>query len=190
MFLAAPSAFALQPPHAWRTAQIDYSAANEYVATHYSSLYGGSKERYFEAATRASEPIYDGRLGIWDDAAAASAPASLASCGFQLLQQSSAPGVCWDDGESVRSSYLPRLRQQLTAAVEGSAAHGSVVELVFWHPVLREEGGSEQSERGIVRSGFVSMAHVDTDVNAYAGKPEALAHLVLDISTPAISPTP
>merc|ERR1719223_1053623 len=98
--------------------------------------------------------------------------------------------TCWSDAGAVRSVYLPRLRAQLTAAVEGSAAHGKVAEIIFWHPVLRgesgvgqEEDGAEQEggEGGVVRSGYVSLAHVDTDVNAYAEQPAAaLAQLVLN----------
>lgn len=171
-------------PRPWRTATVDYSAANEYIAAHYAHVH--SKE-YFASPGQASEPIYDGRLGVWDDEAAAAVPASLASCGF-ALQPSPTSVTCWSDADAVRSVYLPQLRAQLTAAVEGSAAHGKVAEVIFWHPVLRGESGfgeedDDDSEGGdgggVVRSGYVSLAHVDTDVNAYAEQPAAaLAHLV------------
>eukprot|EP00964_Phaeocystis_antarctica_P096964 scaffold63174_cov76-Phaeocystis_antarctica.AAC.2 len=205
-------------PRPWRTATVDYSAANEYIAAHYAHVH--SKE-YFaspgqasgQASGQAIEPIYDGRLGVWDDEAAAAVPASLESCGF-ALQPSPTSVTCWSDADAVRSGYLPQLWAQLTAAVEGSAAHGKVAEVIFWHPVLRGEGdfgkeeddGDEQEgsegndggdggevgeggDGGVVRSGYVSVAHVDTDVNAYAEQPaEALAHLVR--SSAAADPWP
>ena len=165
---------------------MDYSAANEYIAAHYPHVH--SKE-YFASIGQASEPIYDGRVGVWDDDAVATVPASLASCGF-AMQPSPTSVTNWADADAVRSDYLPQLREQLTALVEGSAAHGKVAELIFWHPVLRGEAGWEEEGDdgatqeggeggGVARSGYVALAHVDTDVNAYAEQPAAtLAHLV------------
>ena len=137
-------------PRPWRTATVDYSAANEYIAAHYAHVH--SKE-YFASPSQASEPIYDGRLGVWDDEAAAAVPASLASCGF-ALQPSPTSVTCWSDADAVRAVYLPQLRAQLTAAVEGSAAHGKVAEVIFWHPVLRGESGfGEEGDNGDEQQG-------------------------------------
>ena len=61
--------------------------------------------------------------------------------------------TCWSDADAVRSVYLPQLRAQLTAAVEGSAAHGKVAEIVFWHPVLRGESGVGKEEDVVEHEG-------------------------------------
>ena len=136
-------------PRPWRTATVDYSAANEYIAAHYAHVH--SKD-YFATPGQATERIYDARLGVWDDEAGAAVPASLARCGFEL-QPSPTSMTCWSDADAVRAVYLPQLRAQLTAAVEGSAAHGKVAEIIFWHPVLRGESGVGQEEDGVEQEG-------------------------------------
>ena len=138
-------------PRPWRTASVDYSAANEYIVAHYAHVH--SKD-YFATPGQPTEQIYDARLGVWDDEAGAAVPASLASCGFEL-QPSPTSMTCWSDADAVRAVYLPQLRAQLTAAIEGSAAHGKVAEIVFWHPVLRGESGfgEEEEEGGVEQEG-------------------------------------
>ena len=96
-------------PRPWRTATVDYSAANEYIAAHYAHVH--SKD-YFATPGQATERIYDARLGVWDDAAGAAVPASLASCGFEL-QPSPTSMTCWSDADAVRAVYLPQLRAHL-----------------------------------------------------------------------------
>ena len=139
-------------PRPWRTATVDYSAANEYIAAHYAHVHSKDYFATPAAAGQATEPIYDARLGVWDDEAGAAVPVSLASCGFEL-QPSPTSMTCWSDADAVRAVYLPQLRAQLTAAVEGSAAHGKVAEIIFWHPVLRGESGVGQEEDGVEQEG-------------------------------------
>ena len=109
----------------WRTATIDYSAANEYVSTHYPHLHTGN---YFAHGTPSGflrEPIYNGRAGVYDDSTHSYEPASLATCGFALLRSHTiiAPTSDWRDADAVRANYLPGLRRLVTDAVEASAAH-------------------------------------------------------------------
>ena len=89
-------------PRPWRTATVDYSAANEYIAAHYAHVHSKDYFATSAAAGQATEPIYDARLGVWDDEAGAAVPASLASCGFEL-QPSPTSMTCWSDADAVGS---------------------------------------------------------------------------------------
>ena len=179
-------AFARSTLQAWQMAPIDYSAANEYVKVHYPHLHTGD---YFRPSTGpstgADEPIFNGRLGVHDDRRGRLVPASLAECGFALLKPPRAAQVDdWRDGDAVRATYLPKLRQLITDAVEQSPAHGKVSELIFWHMLVREQGApyvgpSDAASSAVSRGPIAPMAHVDTDVNAYAGHADRLAQLVL-----------
>ena len=57
-------------PLAWRSTEINYSAANEYCAKHYARA-----APYFAEDTR-TEHVYDARRGVFDDDATTLRPAS------------------------------------------------------------------------------------------------------------------
>jgi hypothetical protein len=189
MLLLAPLALHKAPvsisgPQPWRTATVDYSAANEYISTPYPHLHPTD---YFDGrcpstSGAATETIFDGRKGVYDDTAGDLKPASLASCGFALLKPDAARVSDWTDADAVRATYLPALRKLITQSVETS--HGRVSHLLFWHMLIREEdapyvGPSDASARAVCRGPIAALAHVDTDVNAYADQPDHLARIVL-----------
>ena len=188
LLLTAASSRALR---CWRTASVDYSAANEYVQMHYPHLHGA----YF-SHPRATVPIHNARMGVYSDAAGKLVPASLSNCGFALLDQTPCTSVGdWTDAAFVRSTYLPVLRRLITEAVEASDSHGKVSEIIFWHMLMRQQGsdykGPADASGDMVTCGpIAAMAHVDTDMNAYAGNKEQLARIVLanEVVEPGAAP--
>ena len=97
----------------WCEARIDYSAANEFIAAHYG------KTRYFEK-DRKTEPIYNAREGVQQhlpDEGTHYRPASLSECGFTLVQQEKPADTDWTDLNSIRETYLPRVRDALTDSI-------------------------------------------------------------------------
>uniref|UniRef100_A0A7R9W4L6 Uncharacterized protein n=1 Tax=Pseudictyota dubia TaxID=2749911 RepID=A0A7R9W4L6_9STRA len=91
------------PPRAthWGTAEIDFSAANEYVRAHYGQKYSVDRP-YFWASEKAVESVYDARRGVYFVGSIdACEGATLESCGFALL---SAPTAVtdWSDMDEIR----------------------------------------------------------------------------------------
>jgi len=109
----APSAVstnALKAP--WKTAELNYSAANRFCRENYG------REQYFPCETTAEEPIFNGRLGVLDDDSGRLREASLASCGFALC---ASPDLVsdWSSLPELKRKYLPELAKLITAEFEG-----------------------------------------------------------------------
>ena len=165
MQYAPPHMWIAAPPEVWRTATIDYSAANEYVEAHYPRWHASG---YF-TPSYSCQPIYNARHGVYDDSLGALVPASLAGCGFALLRPGTEAKVAdWDDATEVRATYLPELRRLITEAVDQSQAHDKVRDIIFWHMLIRQQGSpyvgpADPSGGAVSRGPIASMAHVDTD---------------------------
>ena len=152
----------------WCEARIDYSAANEFIAAHYG------KTRYFEK-DRKTEPIYNAREGVQQhlqDEGTHYRPASLSECGFTLVQQEKPADTDWTDLNSIRETYLPRVRDALlTVYGAGGESSNLSADVIFWCPTLRLENAAQTPRDGRAletpKSGYVATAHIDTDVNAY-----------------------
>jgi hypothetical protein len=166
----------LKGPEAWRRAEIDYSAANEFVR----SYYGDEIEQpYFATSTcdgKVVEPIYNAREGFWDDDLGQLVPPSLSRCGFTLLH---APTTVADffDLDQVRSIYLPHLREQVIPRAfknDGS----SISDIIFWFPMYRREEqltqGTSRSDNCVESAPIAPLAHIDTDVGAYQDVTEVM----------------
>ena len=161
-------------------ADVDYSAANTFVSTHYASL-RGSSDQYFPSQTTATEPIFDGRLGVYDDNDVLQ-QASLGSCGF-TLRPSPTSVTNWSSLEQISHLYLPELRQTIldAFAYDCDGARG-ITDMVFWNPMLRGEGwvpdehtpGTEATACGPI----AGMAHLDTDMNFFGGRTDELVRMV------------
>jgi len=148
-------------PEVWRHADVDYSAANEYVRAHYKTIY---EDGYFSHSSQ-SEPIYNARLGFWDDKEDRLVPAKLSSCGFEL-QHAPTRVTDFKDLEQIQSRYIPELRENILSL---AFPNDSIEDVIFWHPMYRGEGedmnGNIQDGR-LPTARIAPLAHVDTDVGA------------------------
>ena len=170
----APSAVstnALKAP--WKTAEINYSAANRFCRENYG------REQYFPCETTAEEPIFNGRLGVLDDDSGRLREASLASCGFALC---ASPDLVsdWSSLPELKQKYLPELAKLITAEFEG---HGQskVAATIFWNPMLRGEGwgaDGHDEPRASPRGPIAAMCHIDTDMNTFRGQIDDLVRMI------------
>ena len=156
----------------WCQAELDYSAANEYIHAHYGL------SPYFPAVRR-MEPVYNAREGVFLDNGSRR-PASLSANGFALAVQDATNGAAsitdWHDMSQIRRHYLPDLRRILIQQYGDKVAHIS-----FWCPTLRTAVSPKSSRSDETTttptSGFVATAHIDTDINAYSSM-EKLAEMI------------
>jgi hypothetical protein len=170
-----------------RNVPIDYSAANEFIQAHYDgddSSNDNENCTYFPASATRLESVYNARLGVYNDTAKQWQPATMPSCGFTLLSDVSSteesPQIAdWTNRSEIEEFYLPRLRELLMQQDWGRNA--TVSHVIFWHPLqrgvddaddqqqlplsLRDVEG-QQPPQTIPRSGYVSTAHIDTDLGA------------------------
>lgn len=169
LHVAAAFGGAVAQQQPWCHAEIDYSAANEFIAAHYYGCSTTLRDNKYFDQDRAVEPIYNARE--LDEQ-----HAFLPDCGFTLLQQQPAaaaatpPRVNWSDLDSIRESYLPTVREALLS-VYGAE---NVSDIVFWCPTLRTQDSLQtardrdgDSNNEVPRASYVSTAHIDTDVNAF-----------------------
>ena len=190
------------------TAEVDYSAADEYVRAHYGFRRrvkdpadvgsSGGDGVYFESSGRALESVCDARGGVVARGALGLGrdrdrePPSLDRCGFELVSDpiSAASGeaaVGWTNAGRVGSLWLPTLRDHITSALgvgdgndEGA---GKITHVVFWHPMVR---GTE-CEMSDVGGGEGSRSTIPTapvaglvhiDTDIGAHDPEGIIRLV------------
>jgi hypothetical protein len=133
---------------------IDYSAANEYVRSHYNV------SKYFKN-TESIENIYDGRClqSLYKDERE-----MLAENGIALV---TSPTSChnWNKVKDIQESYVPELEQILSSLVPSK-----VLMSCFWNPMVRGEShdiSRDQDRTRTPTSNIAAMAHIDTDVGAY-----------------------
>ena len=105
----------------YSTADIDYSAANEYLEEQYEDKI----PRPYFPHSKQTEPIYNGRDGVWTPPPPTSAaekdnddlrlePPTLKGCGFTLAHLPANDVVQdWNDKRELRQHYIPILRRYL-----------------------------------------------------------------------------
>ena len=95
------------------------------------------------------------------------------ACGFTLLQQEKPSDTDWTDLNSIRETYLPRVRDALFSVYGGDDDDSSIIsDIIFWCPTLRIENATQtprdnNAAATTPNAGYVATAHIDTDVNAY-----------------------
>lgn len=163
-FLLVASVSALSPisnlasVKPWCEANIDYTASNEYI----DELYGNQRTPYF-AASKKLEPVFDARIGVYDDESDSWKIPSVESTGFTLIQAPTKT-TDWKDISHVRDIYLPELQQIIEKTFEGS----EISHAFFWNPMHRGEKLTPAKEEGVTPTASVAGAvHIDTDVGAY-----------------------
>jgi len=161
-------------------AQVDYSAAAEYVDAHYGihDYFGPSRN------AKASEPIYDARAGFIedvDDKGVVSQqrieyPASLETNGFGISNVSTDATVDYTDLNDVGNKYLKELRDVvIPQALNGGAPEGGgrrLRSVVFWHPMIRGEEETIGSQRAARQNepstaSVATNVHIDIDAGAF-----------------------
>lgn len=174
----------LQKPYG--TADINYSAANEYLDEQYQDKIPNP----YWPQTQTHEPVYNGREGVVmyknknnkNDAASLVDPA-LETCGF-CLRHLPAPDVRdWNHKQQLRDSYLPVLRKFFRDTYDGSDENShnndgkeknnvksKIRHLLFYNPMTRGEDldaqKSDLTSHELPTSPTQTMAHMDNDWNA------------------------
>lgn len=143
-------------------AQVDYSAASEFIETHYHI------PNYFGNETTVRlEPIFDARSGVVTKVGTIVAPlGSMKECGFCLLD---APTKVenFEDLSQIQSTYLAEMKELILLALQIDSS--DIESIVFWHPMLRGEAMKPlpRSNSEPAMATAASMVHIDTDVGAY-----------------------
>jgi hypothetical protein len=168
-------------PIAWRETEIDYSAANKYIRSHYKTQQ--LSDPYFSRVDKdgkAMESIYDARKGFWDDddddEAGHLVEPSLKRCGF-ILQHAPTKVTDFKDLEQIQAWYLPQLRSKV---IPEAFPNEKISDIVFWNPMFRgddqvmSEGNIHESEQegALPTASIASMVHIDTDFGAFDGTDE------------------
>jgi len=186
----------------WCLAQIDYSGANEYMDAHYEtckensyfqfynktlisdnfSFNGKSNQSYVNDArdfgrNKRTEIVYNARKGVFDHDSQNLRKPSLSACGFTLEQFPSR--ICnWHSLSEISSTYLKEIRENLLPQVLPKHKYGKIKNILFWHPMLRDEkhvnlannvpiSFKTRSPDYIPVSSIAPIVHIDTDVGAY-----------------------
>jgi hypothetical protein len=170
-------------PIAWRDAEIDYSAANQYIRSHYKThhLSGYSYFSHVDKNGEALESIYDARKGFWDDDEAGPrlAEPSLMGCGFMLQHAPTTVTIDFKDLEQVQDWYLPQLRSKV---IPEAFPKDKISDIVFWHPMYRGDDQimskgniQESAQQGVLpTASIVPLVHIDTDVGAFGSTDEII----------------
>ena len=171
-------------PNAWREAEIDYSAANEYIRSHYKTqqLSGHSYFSRVDKDGKAMESIYDARKGFWDDDGQAGGrlvEPSLMDCGFMLQHAPTTVTIDFKNLEQVQDWYLPQLRSKV---IPEAFPNDKISDIVFWHPMYRgddqimSKGNIRESEQeGVLPTANIApLVHIDTDVGGYDSTDEII----------------
>lgn len=157
----------------WGKAEIDYSAANEYIRAHYGEE-APRKPNYFSHQKRL-ETIFDARRGVRIAENNELIPATLKLCGFTLLSTCSdgrpigSKITDWHNLDQIQHKYLEQLRDLLMKIYE---PHGRTIRhAIFWNPMLRGKDSKQirppRDSKTTPTAGFASTPHIDMDVNAY-----------------------
>jgi hypothetical protein len=164
-------------PIAWRESEIDYSAANEYIRSHYRTQLSHPYFSRVDKDGKVIEFIYDARKGFWDeDEPGHLVEPSLMRCGF-MLQHAPTTVTNFKDLEQIQHWYLPQLRNKV---IPEAFPNEKISDIVFWHPMYRgddqimSKGNIRESEqeRVLPTASIAPLAHIDTDVGAFDGTDE------------------
>ena len=136
-------------PKPYGVADIDYSAANEYLDEQYENKIPNP---YFPR-NQATEQVYNGRQ---EDS-------TLETRGFQLARLEAPRVKDWNNKQQLRDEYLPVLRDYFTRTYGDE----NIKHLYFYNPMARGEGlGAAQTELAsheLPSSPTQSRAHLDND---------------------------
>jgi hypothetical protein len=142
------------------TADVDYSAASEFIEEHYHI------PGYFGNGTVRVEPIFDARHGVLKENGEIVTPSgAMKGCGFCLME---APTKVESfDSLSNIPIYLEEMRRLIPQALE--IDRDEIESIFFWHPMLRGESITprHRSDSKPAMATAASMVHIDTDVGAY-----------------------
>jgi len=143
-------------------AEIDYSAANEYVEAHYGNL--APRTPYF-GHSLVKEPIYDARNGVYDERRGCMKSATIDSCGFELLREPSQV-TDWGDLPQIRNVY----RSELRTILHDTYRNSKIRDIIFWNPMLRGQDLKQtrpDDDATTPTASFAASPHIDTDIGAY-----------------------
>ena len=156
-------------PTAWCRTEIDYSAANDFVQSYYGDQIS---QPYFATPENKGtkvEPIYNGRVGFWDDRIQRFVPPTPSRCGFTLVQHAPTRVTDFGNLDQVRNIYLPELREHV---IPKAFLDGTISDVIFWFPMYRREDqltqGSSINHRVLATAPIAPLAHIDTDIGAYS----------------------
>lgn len=152
------------PVPIWAEGVIDYSAANEYVRSHYNH------SQYFGKNDSVVEPIYDARVLQSKELDEKS---MLKNNGIALLKVpwEQHQHQDWASLEYVRKLYLPELEKIISILFPSKMMH------CFWNPMMRSETSQISRQDSNIRTptaNIAPMLHIDTDVGAYDNVRELL----------------
>lgn len=151
------------PVSIWAEGVIDYSAANEYVRSHYNH------SQYFDKNGSAVEPIYDARVLQSKELDEKS---MLKNNGIALLKiPEQHQHQDWASLEDVRKFYLPELENIISILFPSTMMH------CFWNPMMRSETSQISRQDSNIRTptaNIAPMLHIDTDVGAHDNVHELL----------------
>ena len=187
--------------HCW--AKVDYSAALEYIESHYpQAVETDEKGTSFFSTYEdfVSEPVYDARWGVLHEGGSMEnrsllVPASFDECGFTLEDVPSAVHD-WSNLREVEGTYLSELAHGALGALQ-SPPGSRISHIAFWHPNLRdtqyeqnapptEDEVNGRTQPTLSAAPIASMVHIDTDFNGFAG---SLDELVSFIERNSFGPT-
>jgi hypothetical protein len=155
---------------------IDYSAANEYVRSHYNQTryFGGDNikdDKVFECIYNARElqSRYKNEKAMLNDNGIAILKLSPTPI---IKQQQHKDSIKFTDLEDIKKSYLPELDKIIYSLFPSE----KILMHCFWNPMIRgesyeisqrkdEDGGNGDDK--IPTANIAPMSHIDTDVGAY-----------------------
>jgi len=149
--------------NAIQKANIDYSAANEYIRAHYN------QSQYFHQTKNGlplMEQIYDGRIlqsGYRDERA------MLDENGLAIIRSPLSASVKWNELEGVQDCYVPELEKILRDTI---CPGTKLLAYCFWNPMVRGDTyeisrDGSQNMMSTPTANIASQVHIDTDVGAY-----------------------
>jgi hypothetical protein len=150
-------------------ARIDYSAANEYIHSHYNI------SQYFEHDF-CIEEIHDGRR---IQSLYCNEREMLKDNGLAIVN-SPISIIDWTKKDSIQKHYLPELERVVNKLFPENITH-----LIFWNPMMRGESLSIPNNSGqgnhnnnnlqTPTANIVPLVHIDTDIGAHENIEEVLA---------------
>ena len=152
----------------YTTANIDYSAANEYIRAHYnqSNYFATSSTQDGASSSIDEHQIYNGRVlqsSKYDN----NTKEMLIDNGLAIIQSPLLPNdnsIDWSNMNDIQTSYLPKLESILHNLFPIISSY------CFWNPMLRgTELEISRTENGneIPTANIASLVHIDTDVGAH-----------------------
>jgi hypothetical protein len=114
--------------------------------------------------TRRTEPIFNGRQGVYDDETSQFVAPSLETCGFEVHELPQVSGVTdWNSKQQLREYYVPVLKDYLRQTY----GPNNIRHLLFYNPMLRGEDMdvefADLAKHELPTSPTQPRAHLDND---------------------------